>query len=447
MSELIVIGGGLAGSEAAWQAANMGIPVTLYEMRPKIQTGAHTSANMAELVCSNSFGSTQIDRASGLLKEELRKLGSLLIEIAEISSVPAGSALAVDRYIFSEAITRKIESHPHITVERSEITSIPQQATIIASGPLTSDGLAESINQMTGGSSLFFYDALAPIIEGESINLEIAFSGSRYNKGTLPEGDYLNCPLSKDEYDLFVNALLTAQKIPLRPFESSISDGVQAGHPSFFEACMPVEEMARRGMSTLAFGPMRPIGIYDPKTNRRPYAVLQLRRDDRAGELYNMVGFQTNLTFSEQDRIFRMVPGLEKAEFIRYGQMHRNTYIASPEHLMPTLQYNKRNDLFFAGQITGVEGYAGSIATGLLAGMNAARYLKGLEPVNLPETTMIGALLHYITTAEVKHFQPMKANFGLLPPLDMKIKGKRARGLAHTKRALANLDLHIANNS
>jgi methylenetetrahydrofolate--tRNA-(uracil-5-)-methyltransferase len=447
MAELIVIGGGLAGSEAAWQAAKMGIQVTLFEMRPKTQTGAHTTENMAELVCSNSFGSNLLDRASGLLKGELKKFNSLLIEAAENSSVPAGSALAVDRNVFSETITSKIESHPLITVERAEITSIPQQTTIIASGPLTSDSLANSIKELTGGSSLYFYDALSPIIEADSINLDIAFFGSRYNKGILPEGDYLNCPLGKEQYDQFVYALLKADEIPLRSFESSISEGVQAGHPSYFEACMPVEEMARRGENSLAFGPMRPIGIYDPKTNRRPYAVLQLRRDDLAGNLYNMVGFQTNLKFTEQDRVFRLVPGLENAEFIRYGQMHRNTYISSPQHLLPTLQYNQRNNLFFAGQITGVEGYAGSIATGLLAGLNSARYIKGLEPIQLPKTTMIGALLHYITTSEAKQFQPMKANFGLFPVLERKVKGKRARGLAHAQRALADLDLFIANMS
>jgi methylenetetrahydrofolate--tRNA-(uracil-5-)-methyltransferase len=446
MSKLMIIGGGLAGSEAAWQAANMGIQVTLYEMRPKTQTGAHTTDHLAELVCSNSFGSTLLDRPSGLLKEELIKLKSLLIDIAEHSTVPAGSALAVDRNVFSQTVTDKIETHPLITIDRSEIISIPQHPTIIASGPLTSDLLADSISEMTGSASLYFYDALAPIVEADSIDLNIAFWGSRYNKGVLPEGDYLNCPMTKEDYDLFVNELLEAENIPLRPFENDITDGVRAGQTSFFEACMPVEEIARRGHKSLAFGPMRPIGIYDPNTNRRPFAVLQLRRDDLAGQLYNMVGFQTNLKFSEQDRIFRMVPGLEKAEFIRYGQMHRNTYITSPQNLLATLQHRNREDLFFAGQITGVEGYAGSVATGLLAGLNAARYLHGLEPVRFPVTTMIGALLNYITTADSKHFQPMKANFGLFPQHDTKIKGKRARGMAHTQRALADLDQFIKNN-
>jgi methylenetetrahydrofolate--tRNA-(uracil-5-)-methyltransferase len=444
MDELIVVGGGLAGCEAAWQAANQGIKVTLFEMRPEVQTGAHKTSDLGELVCSNSLGPNLPDRASGLLKSEANKLGSLLIEIAENSAVPAGSALTVDRHIFAQSITEKIESHPNIVIERSEVTSIPEQPAIIASGPLTSESLAEAINTLTGGESLFFYDALAPIVEADSVNMESAFFGSRFNKGELSEGNYLNCPLNKDEYDQFVKALIEAEKVSLRAFESDIKNGVQAGHSTFYEACLPIEELARQGHDNLTNGPMSPIGIDDPKTDRSPHAVLQLRRDELAGDLFNVFGFQTNLRYAEQDRVLRMIPGLKNAEFIRYGEMHRNTHISSPQHLSPALHLNSRDDLFFAGGIAGIEGYVGDIASGLLAGLNAARTLKGQVPLVLPVTTMLGALTHYMAHSDPERFQPMAANFGILPPHEEKIKDKRARGAVHAQRALAELDRFIA---
>jgi methylenetetrahydrofolate--tRNA-(uracil-5-)-methyltransferase len=444
MDELIVVGGGLAGCEAAWQAANQGLKVTLFEMRPEVQTGAHKTSGLGELVCSNLLGSNLPENASGLLIREAKKLGSLLVEIAENCADPAGSALAVDRHIFTQTITEKIENHPNIAIERSEVTSIPEQPAIIASGPLTSEPLAGAINALTGGESLYFYDALSPIVKADSVNMESAFLGSRLNKGERSEGDYLYCPLNKDEYGQFVKALLAAETVPLRAFESDIKNGVQAGHPTFFETCLPIEELARRGHDTLTFGPMRPTDVYDPKTDRRPHAVVPLRRDDLFGELYHVVGFHTNLRYTEQDRALRMIPGLEKAEFIRYGEMHRNTYINSPQHLTPALQFNSRDDLFFAGQIVGIEGYPGNIATGLLAGLNAARTLKGQAPLVLPVTTMLGALMHYITHSDARRFQPMKANFGIFPPHEEKVKSQPASGAAHARRALKELDRFIA---
>lgn len=445
MADLIVIGGGLAGSEAAWQAAEKGLSVKLYEMRPTIGTGAHQTGDLAELICSNSLGSNQIDRASGLLKEEIRLLGSLLLACAEETSVPAGGALAVDRETFARRVTERIEAHPRIEVIRQELTTIPDKPTIIASGPLTSPGLTKTIQELTGQDHLFFYDAIAPIVNAETINLEIAYRSSRYGKGEQDEGDYINCPLNKDEYNRFVAELQKAERIPMRWFENSIQEGVQAGAGVFFEGCLPIEVMASRGADALAFGPMRPVGLRDPRTNRRPYAVVQLRQDNLAGTLYNLVGFQTNLTFTEQKRVLRLIPGLENAEFARYGQMHRNTFIASPQILHPTLQLKAdnrvrvRRDLFFAGQITGVEGYMGNIATGLLAGINASRYLSGLEPFILPSTTMLGALLHYITHADLASFQPMKAMFGILPPLDSPSKSKRERAMQFVKRSIDTL--------
>ena len=439
--ELNVIGGGLAGSEAAWQAAEQGVDVRLFEMRPMRSTGAHQTARLAELVCSNSLGSNMPDRASGLLKEELRKLGSLLIACADASSLPAGGALAVDRTVFSESIEAKISAHPKIEIIRQEITAIPETPTILATGPLTSPGLAESIAAFTGHEQLYFFDAIAPIIEQDSINMEIAFRANRYDRGVSEEGDYINCPLNLEEYMAFRQALISAKRIPLKDFEQAIQEGVDAGDAHYFQGCQPVEVIASQGEKSLAFGPLRPVGLTDPRTGRWPYAVVQLRQDNLAGDLYNMVGFQTNLLFSEQERVFRMIPGLEEAQFDRFGQMHRNAFIASPILLDERLAFNQRPDLFVAGQLAGIEGYAGNIASGLVAGVNAARYLQGRPPMVLPETTMIGALMKYITRAELKTFQPTKAMFGLLPkPEDGQRRSKRVRYQFYVDKARADLD-------
>jgi methylenetetrahydrofolate--tRNA-(uracil-5-)-methyltransferase len=443
MTEFTVIGGGLAGSEAAWQAAHRGLKVQLYEMRPTLQTGAHQTQDLAELVCSNSLGSNLPDRASGVLKNEMRILGSMLLECAEAASLPAGGALAVDRELFAHLVTERIESHPNIEIVREEVREIPRTPAIIASGPLTSPALSQSIMALSDEDHLFFFDAIAPVIQAESINMSIAFRASRYGTGEQDEGDYINCPFTKEEYYAFVDALMNAERIELRSFEEVIKNGVKAGH--FFEGCLPIEIIAERGMDSLAFGPMRPVGIREPRTGKRPYAVVQLRQDNLAGSLYNIVGFQTNLKFPEQRRVLRMIPGLQDAEFMRYGQMHRNTFIASPKLLRPTLQHIHRDDLFFAGQITGVEGYMGNIATGLLAGLNAARLHHGEEPITLPPTTMLGALCHYVTHADMKDFQPMKANFGILPPLEFIAKiAKRDRGNAYAERALADLQFTLS---
>ena len=444
--ELTIIGGGLAGSEAAWQAAQRGIAVTLVEMRPQIPTGAHLTSDLAELVCSNSLGANQIDRASGLLKEEARRMGSLLLQCAAETALPAGGALAVDREAFARRVTERILAHPNIRVERAEAREIPAGPAVIASGPLTSTPLAEAIRALSGEESLFFYDAIAPIVAVDSINMDIAYRASRYGVGSQDEGDYINCPFTREEYEAFVKALCNAERITLREFEEDIRTGVKAGAHTFFEGCLPAEIIASRGPESLAFGPMRPTGLRDPRTGRRPHAVLQLRQDNLAGSLYNMVGFQTNLTYPEQKRVFRMVPGLENARFERYGQMHRNTFLASPKLLRLTLQFHQRDDLLFAGQITGVEGYMGNIATGLLAGVNAARLLQGKQPLELPGTTMLGALCHYITHAELKDFQPMKANYGILPPLDAPLKGKRERASAYAQRALDDLERYWSAN-
>jgi methylenetetrahydrofolate--tRNA-(uracil-5-)-methyltransferase len=442
MTDLIVIGGGLAGSEAAFQAAQRGLKVKLYEMRPSLQTGAHQTQDLAELVCSNSLGSNLPDRASGLLKNEVRMLGSMLLECAESAALPAGGALAVDRELFARLVTERIENHPDIEIVREEIKEIPQTLCIIASGPLTSPALSKSITALSSEEHLFFFDAIAPVIHADSINMEIAFRASRYGTGEQDEGDYINCPLNKEEYYAFIEALLQAERIELRSFEESIKSGVKAGH--FFEGCLPIEIIAERGLDSLAFGPMRPVGLRDPHSGRRPYAVLQLRQDNLAGSLYNLVGFQTNLKYPEQKRVLRLIPGLENAEFLRYGQMHRNTFIASPKLLRSTLQHIQRDELFFAGQISGVEGYMGNIATGLLAGINAARVAQREKPITLPQTTMLGALCHYITQADLKDFQPMKANFGILPPLDDTAKtGKRERGRMYAERALADLSFAL----
>jgi len=446
MTDLLVIGGGLAGSEAAFQAAQRGLKVRLFEMRPSLQTGAHQTHDLAELVCSNSLGSNLPDRASGVLKNEMRILGSMLLECAESAALPAGGALAVDRELFARLVTERIESHPNIEIVREEVKEIPNSPAIIASGPLTSPALSRSIAALSSEEHLFFFDAISPIVHADTINMEIAFRASRYDTGEQDEGDYINCPLSREEYYTFVEALLNAERIELRSFEEAIKSGVKAGH--FFEGCLPVEIIAERGIDSLAFGPMRPVGLRDPRTGRRPYAVVQLRQDNLAGSLYNLVGFQTNLKFPEQRRILRLIPGLENAEFIRYGQMHRNTFIASPKLLRPTLQHIQREDLFFAGQITGVEGYMGNIATGLLAGINAARVHHYEEPIVLPPTTMLGALCHYVTHAHLKDFQPMKANFGILPPLDITGKlGKRERSKSYAERALVDLQFALNFNA
>jgi methylenetetrahydrofolate--tRNA-(uracil-5-)-methyltransferase len=405
--QLIVIGGGLAGTEAAWQAAELGIKVQLFEMRPVKNTPAHVSNDLAELVCSNSLGSNLVHKAPGLLKAELRGLGSMILECAEQTAVPAGSSLAVDREQFAQLVTEKIASHPHIELVREEVTAIPDAPCIIATGPLTSAALTAEIAQLSGQEYLYFYDALSPIVNHETIDMSIAFRQSRYDNGEQEEGDYINCPMTKEEYGRFCDALLQAETITLRQFEQEDA--------KFFEGCMPVEVMAQRGRDALAFGPMRPVGLIDPRTGKRPYAVVQLRQDNLAGSLYNIVGFQTNLRWGEQRRVLRLIPGLEQAEFFRYGMMHRNTYINSTQLLHPTMQYRNRADLFFAGQIVGVEGYVGNAGSGLVAGINAARLLNGQHPVILPPITMLGALCHYITHADAKEFQPMKANFGLFP--------------------------------
>jgi methylenetetrahydrofolate--tRNA-(uracil-5-)-methyltransferase len=439
----LIIGGGLAGCEAAWQVAQRGFYVHLYEMRPGKTTGAHTTDNLAELVCSNSLGSLLPDRASGILKAELSRLNSMLLDCALKAAIPAGSALAVDREIFSQLVTKNITSHPNIKVIRKEFTEIPETPVIIASGPLTSPELSSAIVSLSGETHLFFYDAIAPIVARDSIDMNVAFRASRYDSGVLQEGDYINCPLNEKEYYEFVDSLVTAERIELKEFELDLEDGVQSGFSHYFEGCLPVEIIARRGKQSLAFGPMRPTGLTNPISGRRPYAVVQLRQDNLAGNLFNIVGFQTNLKFSEQKRVLRMIPGLEKAEFYRFGQMHRNTFIASPKLLLPTLQSRNRADLLFAGQITGVEGYLGNIATGLLAGINSAHILKNEEPLSLPNTTMLGALCYYISNADMKDFQPMKSNLGILPPLDVKIKSKQERAKAFAERSASDLEMFL----
>lgn len=446
-----IIGGGLAGSEAAWQLAERGIQVDLFEMRPKVATGAHVTGACAELVCSNSLGSNLPDRASGLLKEELRRMGSLLIRCADETAVPAGGCLAVDREAFSTRVTRALEGHPQIRIIREEATAIPSGPTILASGPLTSNALSTSLARLSGENHLYFFDAISPILDAESIELPPAFRGSRYDRGEQEEGDYINCPLNREEYEAFIDALLSAERIRLESFETAIDEGVHAGMHEYFEGCLPVEILARRGREALAYGPMRPVGLTDPRSGRRPYACLQLRQDNLAASCFNMVGFQTNLKFPEQKRVFGMIPGLAQAEYLRYGQMHRNTFVNAPALLRSTLQWHDRDDLLLAGQITGVEGYAGNIATGVLAGINLARLMKGQAPWILPADTMLGALCHYISHAAASDFQPMKANFGILPPLDLgslpKKPGKRDRAARYSQRALESLQSYLESES
>ena len=441
-----IVGGGLAGSEAAWQAAERGVRVALYEMRPHRMTPAHVSDRLAELVCSNSLGSDLPDRAGGLLKAELRRLGSLVLACADEARVPAGGALAVDRERFAAEVTRRIEAHPRIQVVREEVAAIPEGPAVIATGPLTSDVLAQAIARLAGQEHLYFYDALAPIVAADSIDASVAFRASRYGKG---EADYVNCPMTEEEYVRFVEALVAAERFPLHGFEREAAcSQEQARSPEqerFFEGCLPVEVLAARGREALAFGPLRPVGLADPRTGKRPYAVVQLRQDNLAGTLYNMVGFQTNLRQREQERVFRLIPGLARAEFVRYGQMHRNTFINAPQLLEPTMGFRGRPGLFFAGQITGVEGYVGSVGSGWVAGVNAARLVWGQEALILPGTTMLGALCHYVSHADPAAFQPMKANFGLLPPLERPVRDKRKRYAAYVARALADLEAYLAN--
>jgi len=431
-TKIRIIGAGLAGCEAAWQAAGLGVNVELYEMKPKKFSPAHHKDGLAELVCSNSLRSNQLSNAVGLLKEELRLLGSLIIEAAYATEVPAGSALAVNRDDFSEYITEKIKNHPNITLINEEVTEIDTDIiTVVASGPLTSEPLARTISDMTGGGELHFFDAAAPIIDFESINMSRAFFASRYGKGDPT--DYLNCPMTKDEYDAFYNALVEAEVAPLKAFDKELQEDL-----TVFEGCMPVEVMAKRGYDTLRFGPMKPVGLPTPDTGEDAYATVQLRRENKEGTMYNIVGFQTHLTFGAQKRVFGMIPGLENAEFFRYGVMHRNTYLNSPTLLTPTYSMRTAPSVFFAGQMTGVEGYVESTSSGYVAGINAAMLALGREQIVFPRETEIGALAHYVSEGGVSSsFQPMNANFGIIAPFEKKVKGgKRNRNEAYAERSL-----------
>ncbi len=436
-----VLGAGLAGTEAAWQVARAGIPVTLVEMRPLRRSPAHHSSDFAELVCSNSFGALSSDRAAGLLQEEMRRLGSLVIRTADHHAVPAGGALAVDRGRYSAALTETLDQHPLVTIERREQQSLPpaDAITVLATGPLTSDPLAEDLRLFTGRADCHFFDAASPIVHGDSIDLTIAFRASRYDKG---DADYINCPMDKQQYLAFREALLAAEQAELKDFDKEDA--------TFFEGCLPIEELARRGEDTMRYGPLKPIGLWDPRwgdvndrdvrRSKRAYAVVQLRQEDKDGRLWNLVGFQTNLKWGEQKRVLQMIPGLAQAEFVRFGVMHRNTFLESPALLRPTLQFRNRATLLAAGQITGTEGYAAAVAGGWLAGTNAARLMQGLEPIDLPATTMSGALTHFVSEAPTAKFQPMPPNFGLLPDLPERIRDKRARYGAYRDRALEDLE-------
>ena len=434
-----VIGGGLAGTEAAWQVAQAGIPVVLHEMRPIRTSPAHHSQELAELVCSNSFGAMSSDRAAGLLHEELRRLNSIIIQTADKHSVPAGGALAVDRGVFSQQLTETLATHPLIELRRSEVQEIPSDGIVIlATGPLTSPILAENLQQLTGMAYMSFFDAASPIIVGDSINRDIAFLASRYDKG---EAAYLNCPFTKAQYLQFREELCAAQQAELKDFERETA--------KFFEGCLPIEELGQRGEDTMRYGPLKPVGLFDARLGdfrdpenkeKRPYAVVQLRQEDKQGKLWNMVGFQTNLKWGEQKRVFRLIPGLENAEFVRMGVMHRNTFINSPQLLNPTLQFKSRPNVLAAGQLIGTEGYTAAAAGGWLAGTNAARIALGLDPITLPSTMMMGALFEFISSASPKHFQPMPPNFGILPDLPVRIRNKRERYGKYRDRALEALD-------
>lgn len=433
-----IVGGGLAGCEAAWQAAQRGHRVLLCEMRPGTMTPAHRTGDLAELVCSNSLGSSLPDRATGILQEECRRMGSLLMRCATACSVPAGGALAVDREAFAQAVTGAIEGHPLIRRVNGEVRSLPDVPAVLATGPLTSPAMSDALAAAAGRENLFFYDAIAPVVEAESLDRSIVFAASRYGRDESGEGDYLNCPMTREEYDRFVSELATARRIELRPFEAGIDRGVRAG--AYFEGCLPVEVLAARGPRTLAFGPMRPVGLRDPRTGHRPHAVLQLRRENLAATQYNLVGFQTNLAQSEQDRVFRMIPGLENARFARHGQMHRNTYLRTPGLLTPALEWIGREGLFLAGQVAGVEGYMGSVATGWLAGVNAALRAEGKPPRILPPESMLGALCRTVAESDPEGYQPVKANLGILPPLpDARLRGKdKAAALSARSRQVLN---------
>lgn len=421
-----VIGAGLAGSEAAWQLAKRGIQVKLYEMLRVKQTPAHHTDKFAELVCSNSLRSNTLANAVGVLKEEMRALDSAIIAAADECSVPAGGALAVDRHEFAASVTNRVKNHPNVTVINEEVTEIPEGPTIIATGPLTSESLSAQLKELTGEDYLYFYDAAAPIVEKDSLDMDKVYLKSRYDKG---EAAYLNCPMTEEEFDRFHEALTSAETVPLKEFEKEI----------FFEGCMPIEVMAKRGKKTMLFGPMKPVGLEHPVTGKRPYAVVQLRQDDAAGTLYNIVGFQTHLKWGDQKEVLKLIPGLENVEIVRYGVMHRNTFINSPSLLKPTYQLKNRSDLFFAGQMTGVEGYVESAASGLVAGINAAKLVLGEELVIFPQETAIGSMAHYITTTNQKNFQPMNANFGLLKELPVKIKNKKERNEQYANRAIETI--------
>jgi methylenetetrahydrofolate--tRNA-(uracil-5-)-methyltransferase len=443
---ITIIGGGLAGSEAAWQAATEGVPVTLYEMRPVRPTAVHKTDRLAELVCSNSFRGDKLDNAVGLLKEEMRRLGSLVMRAAEASRVPAGAALAVDRERFAETITREIASHPLITLVREEVGRIPDSSArspvIVATGPLTSDALSADIAALVGREHLYFYDAISPIVLAETIDRAKVFRASRWNRNVRPakslapqcgvddgEGDYLNCPMTRDEYERFYDALVHAESATVHDFDKE----------KFFEGCLPIEVMAHRGVDTLRFGPMKPVGLVDPRTGRAPYAAVQLRQDNLAGDHYSLVGFQTQIKWGEQARVLRLIPGLEQAEFVRFGMVHRNTYVNGPTVLAETWQVRRRPTVFFAGQMSGVEGYVESAASGLLAGLNAAALAKGEPASALPRTTAIGALAYYVSHADPAHYEPSNITFGIMPPLERAPRGKLERKRAISERALAAL--------
>jgi len=440
MPPLHIVGGGLAGSEAAWQLAERGHHVVVHEMRPVRGTEAHKTDRLGELVCSNTFKSTETSNAHGLLKAEMRLLGCMILECADAARVPGGSALAVDREVFSAAVHARVTAHPHISLERGEVTELPSPG-IVATGPLTSSALAESIRARLGVESLAFYDAIAPIVSHDSIDYDVVFRASRYGKETMPglstaegegesDGAYLNCPMSREQYEAFIDALTAADQATAHEFDAV----------PYFEGCMPAEEMARRGRETLRFGPMKPVGLVDPRTGREAYAVVQLRMEDRAGQMWNLVGFQTRLRYPEQQRVFRLIPGLENAEFLRFGSIHRNSYLNAPAALLPHLALRDDPRLLFAGQLTGVEGYTESTATGLLAGINLARLLAGEEPVIPPPTTMLGALYRYMREADPRHFQPMNANFGLVDELGERVRDKRVKKERLAQRALTAME-------